>query len=173
MLQLRASHLIELLYVNGVRMEILYPCSCNTGWGPGTLNRVGSPCASLHFAPRASHMPHPGCDPAVICSHSEPHGVSIKCYGKSRNFLMLSSFKESHHLGSDTLWLVLDKPFFVSNLKLWEALCGITVMFWNNNNSILLLEKAIFLLFTFFFMYCLSFLCKTSFVSFLFSNHCV
>lgn len=40
MLQLRASHLIAVLYVNGARKEILYPCSCSVGWGSeGTHSR--------------------------------------------------------------------------------------------------------------------------------------
>lgn len=65
MLRLRASHLIELLYVNDARMEILYPYSSTVGWGPGALKELRIPRASLNFVPWACNLPQPGHGHAV------------------------------------------------------------------------------------------------------------
>ena len=103
--QLRAGHLIELLYVNDTTMEILYPCRVGTR-GPSWSWKFRVATFMLPLWQRNFLTLCHG--PTVICSHFESVGVGIKYSRKSR----MSSF-----------WVPLN-----SITVLRSSPCGLVVM---------------------------------------------
>jgi hypothetical protein len=74
-LELKTSHLIELLYANDFRMEILYPWSYATGWEPGGTGLFRSPSVPKILYPMYLTCLTPVKSCYIVCS---PCGVSIK-----------------------------------------------------------------------------------------------